>query len=106
MKRCLGLCVKYCFLAGASYLCARTGEYIAGGSPDLLSINAFLFLVGLGGALALLSPPHLHPRHARPGVLRPRAARSGAGRRPAWRSAWTARPVVSAPSSMILVRTR
>ena len=37
---------------------AAVGEYVsAGASPTKLSINAFLFLMGLGGLIALLSPP-------------------------------------------------
>jgi hypothetical protein len=48
---------KYGIIAGAAFLLMRTGEYIAGGAPESLSINAFLFLVGLGVALLLLSPP-------------------------------------------------
>jgi hypothetical protein len=44
-------------VVGIAFLLMRTGEYIAGGAPELLSINAFLFLVGLSVALLLLSPP-------------------------------------------------
>ena len=56
---------KYGIMAGAAFLLMRTGEYIAGGAPESLSINAFLFLVGLGVALLLLSPPLANRQGAR-----------------------------------------
>lgn len=41
----------------AAYVLLRLGEFIATGlGPDSLTINAFLFLMGLGGAVVLLSP--------------------------------------------------
>lgn len=41
----------------AAYVLLRLGEFITTGlRPDSLTINAFLFLMGLGGALTLLSP--------------------------------------------------
>ena len=43
-------------VAAALYMLARAGEFTAGGDPQALSINAFLFLVGLGSAIVLLSP--------------------------------------------------
>jgi hypothetical protein len=47
-----------------SYSLLRIGEYVTTGlTPDSLTINAFLFLMGLGSALTLLSP--IHNRHHR-----------------------------------------
>jgi len=43
-------------LGSVAYLLMRVGDFVAGGGSNLLSINAFLFLVGLSGACALLSP--------------------------------------------------
>jgi len=41
----------------AAYVLLKVGEFIATGlNPDSLTINAFLFLMGLSGALTLLSP--------------------------------------------------
>jgi len=44
-------------LALLGYLFLRVGRFIAPSAvPDFAITNAFLFLMGLGGALALLSP--------------------------------------------------
>lgn len=41
----------------AAFVLLKVGAFIATGlSPDSLTINAFLFLMGLSGALTLLSP--------------------------------------------------
>jgi len=41
-----------------AYVLLWVETYVATGSePNLLTINAFLFLMGLSGALSLLSPP-------------------------------------------------
>jgi hypothetical protein len=41
----------------AAYVLLKLGEFITTGlGPNSLTINAFLFLMGLGGALTLLSP--------------------------------------------------
>ena len=66
MRRRLRLAIWYAILAGAAYLFMRLGEFYATGlTPSSPSINAFLFLAGLGGAMVLLSPaqtPHLRIR--------------------------------------------
>jgi hypothetical protein len=50
-------------LAALAFMLMRMGEKSAAvGAPSVLTINAFLFLVGLSGALALLSPPS-HSRY-------------------------------------------
>ncbi|MCB1215774.1 hypothetical protein KDL44_00155 [bacterium] len=50
----------------AAYVCLAVGEFASSGSaPNKLSINAFLFLVGLGGLFVLLSPSLRSGRHAR-----------------------------------------
>ena len=47
-----------CVSGLVAYILLRLDAYVATGSgPDLLTINAFLFLIGLSGALSLLSPP-------------------------------------------------
>ena len=41
----------------AAFVLLKLGEFITTGlGPNSLTINAFLFLMGLGGALTLLSP--------------------------------------------------
>lgn len=103
MRRRVWYGAKYGILAGAAFIFMRTGEFIAGGAPELLSINAFLFLVGLGVALILLSPP-LAPQHAAHGG-RLRGYRLPAARaRPRPRSAWTPRVINAGPSGAIVVR--
>lgn len=49
-----------------AYYCLAVGEFVSTGTaPNKLSINAFLFLVGLGGLFVLLSPSLRSGRHAR-----------------------------------------
>lgn len=69
----------YVILAGAAFLLMRTGEYVAGGAPESLSINAFLFLVGLSVALLLLSPPPALRHAPRRGGWRGYRARAWGG---------------------------
>lgn len=48
----------YLVLVALAYVLLGVGEYVSAGAvPTKLSINAFLFLMGLGGLTALLSPP-------------------------------------------------
>ncbi len=48
----------YLVLVALAYVLLGVGEYVSAGAvPTKLSINAFLFLMGLGGLIALLSPP-------------------------------------------------
>lgn len=52
-----------------AYVLLGLDAYVATGlGPNLLTINAFLFLMGLSGALSLLSPP---PRSKRFSVTQP-----------------------------------
>ena len=47
----------YIAACAAAYMLLRLGMFLTTGlGLDSLSINAFLFLTGLGGALTLLSP--------------------------------------------------
>lgn len=95
---------NYGILVGIAFLLLRTGEYVAGGAPELLSINAFLFLVGLGGALLLLSPPLASRHSSRSGgwwSFRQRAwGRSG----PAPRALFLPRVINAGPSGAIVVK--
>ncbi|MCH7471447.1 hypothetical protein IIA79_00645 [bacterium] len=51
--------ILYAIAALGAYCLFRLGGVVAGGdaAQTLLPTNAFLFLMGLGGVLALLSPP-------------------------------------------------
>jgi hypothetical protein len=58
--------LRYLGVACMAYICLAVGEFASSGSaPNKLSINAFLFLVGLGGLYVLLSPALRSGRHAR-----------------------------------------
>ena len=58
MSRTVRRVVKYLLLVPGAYLMLAFGLYVSSGeSQTTLSTNAFLFLMGLGGALVLLSPP-------------------------------------------------
>lgn len=64
MARSAMLAGLYVLAGWAAYLLLRLNEYVATGlKPDSLTINAFLFLVGLGGALTLLNPTHSSRRY-------------------------------------------
>ena len=63
MARGVVLAGLYVLAGWAAYLLLGLGEYVATGlKPNSLTINAFLFLVGLSGALTLLSPTHTSRR--------------------------------------------
>ena len=66
MSRTVRRVLKFLLLVPGAYLMLAFGLYVSSGvSQTTLSTNAFLFLMGLGGALVLLSPPwpsHLRPR--------------------------------------------
>jgi len=48
----------------AAYLFLAMGEYVSSGiAPTTFSTNAFLFLMGLGGFITLLSPSPSRLRH-------------------------------------------
>ncbi len=58
MARGMKNLVCYLVVVALAYVLLGVGEFVAAGaSPTKLSINAFLFLMGLGGLIALLSPP-------------------------------------------------
>ena len=58
MTRTVKVFLLLVVLAPLGYMMLAFGEYVSAGiAPTSLSINAFLFLMGLGGAFALLSPP-------------------------------------------------
>lgn len=58
MSRTVKRVLMYLLLVPAAYLMLAFGLYVSRGvSQTALSTNAFLFLMGLGGALVLLSPP-------------------------------------------------
>ena len=64
MSRGMVLGAAFLLTALAAYFLMLAGEFVAAGaSPEPPSINAFLFLVGLGGALVLLSPAPRPSRH-------------------------------------------
>lgn len=57
MGRSVVVAVSFALFVTVAYLMLRLGELSATGSaPNSLTINAFLFLVGLGGLLRVLSP--------------------------------------------------
>jgi hypothetical protein len=95
---------KYGIIAGAAFLLMRTGEYIAGGAPESLSINAFLFLVGLGVALLLLSPPLAFRQGARGGLFRGYRKRASGGERVRLRGQSYGRVINMGPSGAIVVK--
>jgi len=65
MSRGMVLGTAFLLTVLAAYLLMLAGEFVAAGaSPEPPSINAFLFLVGLGGAIVLLSPAP-QPRRTR-----------------------------------------
>jgi len=48
----------------AAYLFLAMGEFVSSGiAPTSFSTNAFLFLMGLGGIISLLSPSPSRLRH-------------------------------------------
>jgi len=66
MGRSVSVMVTFVVLAAAAYLLLRLGELAATGSaPNSLTINAFLFLVGLSGLLRVLSPAPLRTHRMR-----------------------------------------
>jgi hypothetical protein len=79
MKSGARVSATFGILAGAAFFLMRTGEYVAGGAPESLSINAFLFLVGLSVALLLLSPPPALRHATRHGGRRGNRARAWGG---------------------------
>ena len=64
VTRVLKLCTWCGVLGSVAYLLMQVGDFVAGGGSNLLSINAFLFLVGLSGACALLSPAPASRRYS------------------------------------------
>lgn len=94
----------YVILAGAAFLLMRTGEYVAGGAPESLSINAFLFLVGLSVALLLLSPPPALRHAARHGGQRGNRARPRGGLTSAQYLLAKPRVINAGASGSVLVR--
>lgn len=95
---------NYGILVGIAFLLLRTGEYVAGGAPELLSINAFLFLVGLGGALLLLSPPLASRYSARHGGWRSFRRQAWGRSKPASSAQFLPRVINAGPSGAIVVR--
>ncbi len=91
-------------LVGTAFLLMRTGEYVAGGAPELLSINAFLFLVGLGVALLLLSPPPASRYSARHGGWRSFRTRAWGRPSPASRAMFLPRVINAGPSGAVIVK--
>jgi hypothetical protein len=66
MGRSVSVVVSFTVLAVCAYLLLRLGELSATGhAPNSLTINAFLFLMGLSGLLKVLSPASLRFRRMR-----------------------------------------
>lgn len=66
MGRSVSVVASFAVLAVVAYLLLRIGELSATGhAPNSLTINAFLFLMGLSGLLRVLSPTSFRTRRLR-----------------------------------------
>ena len=60
MKNIFGFGIAF----AAAYMFLAMGEFVSSGiAPTTFSTNAFLFLMGLGGIVSLLSPSPSRLRH-------------------------------------------